>query len=57
MDTKYKILTEEILESARIRINGSNHCNIQVHNYKFYKKAITEGEPGPGKSKMDGWLG
>jgi len=55
METKYKKLTEEILELAGIRINGSNPWDIQVHNEEFYKRAITEGELGLGESYMDGW--
>jgi len=55
MDTKYKKLTEDILELAGIKINGSNPWDIQVHNNEFYKRAITEGELGLGESYMDGW--
>lgn len=55
MEAKYKKLTEEILALAGIRINGSNPCDIQVHNEDFYRRAITEGELGLGESYMDGW--
>lgn len=55
METKYKKLTEEILELAGIRINGNNPWDIRIHNDDFYKRAITEGELGLGESYMDGW--
>jgi cyclopropane-fatty-acyl-phospholipid synthase len=55
MDFKYQKLTEELLESAGVQINGNNPWDIRVHNSKFYKRAITEGELGLGESYMDGW--
>lgn len=55
MSTRYQKLLEEILEFTGVKINGSNPCDIQVHNDKFYRRAITEGELGLGESYMDGW--
>jgi cyclopropane-fatty-acyl-phospholipid synthase len=55
MSNKYKIIAEEILELAGIKINGDNPWDIQVHNDEFYRRAITEGELGIGESYMDGW--
>jgi cyclopropane-fatty-acyl-phospholipid synthase len=55
MSAKYKKLTEEILGLAGVQINGSNPWDIQIHNEKFYKSVITEGELGLGESYMDGW--
>jgi cyclopropane-fatty-acyl-phospholipid synthase len=55
MKNKYKRITEEILELAGIKINDNNPWDVQVHNDRFYKRAITEGELGVGESYMDGW--
>jgi cyclopropane-fatty-acyl-phospholipid synthase len=55
MKDKYKKIAEEILGLAGVEINGINPWDIQVHNDKFYKRVITEGELGLGESYMDGW--
>ena len=55
MNKKYKKITEEILELAGVKINGSNPWDIRIHNDEFYKRAITEGELGIGESYMDNW--
>ena len=55
MKNKYKIITEDILALAGLKINGNNPLDIRVHNDEFYKRAITEGELGIGESYMDGW--
>jgi cyclopropane-fatty-acyl-phospholipid synthase len=52
---KYKRLAEDILNLAEIKINGSNPWDIQVHDERFFKRAITEVELGVGESYMDGW--
>ncbi len=55
MNKKYKKITEEILELAGVKINGSNPWDIRIHNDEFYKRVITEGELGMGESYMDNW--
>ena len=55
MRTRYKKLTEKILELAGIKINGSNPWDIRVQNDNFYSRVITEGELGMGESFMDNW--
>ena len=52
---KYKSFMKELLSLANIEINGSNPWDIQVHDTRFYKRAITENELGIGESYMDGW--
>ena len=52
---KYKSLVKELLSLAEIEINGSNPWDIQVHDERFYKRAVTEVELGIGESYMDGW--
>jgi cyclopropane-fatty-acyl-phospholipid synthase len=55
MKDKYKLIAEEILGFAGVKINGSNPWDIQVHNDEFYRRVITEGELGIGESYMDCW--
>jgi cyclopropane-fatty-acyl-phospholipid synthase len=55
METKHKKLTEDILEIAGIRVNGTNPWDIRIFNDDFFRRAITEGELGLGESYMDGW--
>lgn len=52
---KYKSLVNELLSLAEIEINGRNPWDIQVHDDRFYKRAVTEVELGLGESYMDGW--
>lgn len=52
---KYKSLVKELLSLADIEINGSNPWDIQVHDERFYKRALAEVELGLGESYMDGW--
>jgi cyclopropane-fatty-acyl-phospholipid synthase len=52
---KYKSLVNELLSLAEIEINGRNSWDIQVHDERFYKRAVTEVELGIGESYMDGW--
>lgn len=55
MSNQYKSVTENMLELAGVKINGKNPCDIQVHNERFYKRVITEGELGLGESYMEEW--
>ncbi|GBD89310.1 cyclopropane-fatty-acyl-phospholipid synthase [bacterium BMS3Abin04] len=55
MSVNYQKITEEILELAGMKINGSAPWDIQVHNKEFFRRVITEGELGIGESYMDGW--
>jgi cyclopropane-fatty-acyl-phospholipid synthase len=52
---KYRSLVTELFSLAGIQINGSNSWDIQVHDERFYKRAVTEVELGLGESYMDGW--
>ena len=45
----------ELLAPADIEINGNRPWDIQIHNGKFYKRVLTQGELGLGESYMDGW--
>lgn len=52
---KYQSLVKSLLSLAGIEINGTNPWDIQVHDYRFYKRAVTEVELGLGESYMDNW--
>lgn len=51
----HKIVAENILALAGIRVNGDNPWDIRVNNDHFFKRAITEGELGVGEAYMDNW--
>jgi cyclopropane-fatty-acyl-phospholipid synthase len=55
MKNNYKIIAEEILSLAGVKINGNNPWDISILNDDFYRRAITEGELGVGESYMDAW--
>lgn len=48
-------MVESLLEGTGIVINGSNPCDIQVHDNRFYNRVLTNGSLGLGESYMDGW--
>jgi len=52
---RYKSIVTELLTLAGIEINGNNPWDIQVHDERFYKRAVTQVELGIGESYMDGW--
>jgi cyclopropane-fatty-acyl-phospholipid synthase len=45
----------ELLSLADVQIHGSRPWDIQVHDQRFYRRALTEGAMGLGESYMDGW--
>ncbi|MBM2838635.1 MAG: Methyltransferase, cyclopropane fatty acid synthase [Deltaproteobacteria bacterium] len=51
----HKKMIEALLEGTGIKINGSNPCDIQVHDNRFYKRVLTNSSLGLGESYMDGW--
>ncbi|MBT4257721.1 cyclopropane fatty acyl phospholipid synthase [archaeon] len=53
--SKLKQKTQEILNLAKVKLNGKNPWDIQVHNEKFYQRVLAEGSLGLGESYMDGW--
>ena len=52
---KYQSLVKELFSLADIQINGNNLWDIQIHDERFYKRAVTEVELGLGESYMDNW--
>ena len=52
---RYKMVIEELLSEADIRINGDCAWDIHVKNEAFYKRVLSEGSVGLGEAYMDGW--
>lgn len=50
-----KEIVTELLTDAGIQVNGNNPCDIQVHNDKFYDRALSLKNLGMGEAYMDGW--
>lgn len=50
-----KHIIHELFELADIRVNGSNPWDIEVHDERFYLRALKEKNLGLGESYMDGW--
>jgi len=50
-----KKTAQRILNIADIKINGNNSWDIQVHDDRFYQRALAEGSLGLGESYMDSW--
>ena len=45
----------ELLDFAGIGVNGSEPWDIQVHDERFFDRALGEGSIGVGESYVDGW--
>src|ERR1700730_15480588 len=45
----------EILSYAGIGVNGPEPWDIQVHDERFFNRALGEGSIGVGESYVDGW--
>ena len=54
-ESKYKAIVRELLDFAGIDVDGKQQLDIQVHDDRMYKRAITEVELGLGESYMAGW--
>ncbi len=54
-ENKYKAIVRELLELAGVDLNGKQPWDIQVHDDRVYKRAVTEAELGLGESYMAGW--
>lgn len=52
---KEQRIVEKLLKHADIRINGSRPYDIQIHDERFYKRAIRHLGLGIGEAYMDGW--
>jgi cyclopropane-fatty-acyl-phospholipid synthase len=55
IQTSLKLKTQEILEKAGVRIDGSQPWDIVIHNQRFYSHIFTRGALGLGESYMNNW--
>jgi cyclopropane-fatty-acyl-phospholipid synthase len=46
---------ERLLSAGGVKINGPRPFDIQVHDERFFKRAVSQRELGIGESYMDGW--
>lgn len=46
---------ELLLASADVKINGDRPWDLQIHDERFYSRALLEGNLGLGEAYMDGW--
>jgi cyclopropane-fatty-acyl-phospholipid synthase len=53
MNAKQKV--QEILALADVELNGPDPWDLQVHDERFYDRALSHGSIGLGESYMDGW--
>ncbi len=53
--TNSKEFFSELLQQARITINGKNPWDMQIHNEKTYNRVIKDGLLGLGEAYMDKW--
>ncbi len=45
----------KVLDESGIEVNGTNSCDIQIHDARFYSRLMSEGSLGLGESYMDEW--
>lgn len=50
-----KLLVQEILKKADIRINGDRPWDITVYNENLYDQVLTQGSLGLGETYVNGW--
>jgi cyclopropane-fatty-acyl-phospholipid synthase len=48
-------LIRELFEAAGVRIGGSSRYDLRVHDPRFYRRVLTDGNLGLGESYMDGF--
>jgi len=54
-NSREKRLIQELLEPARIQIDGTEPFDIHVHNPDFYPEILARGSLALGESYMAGW--
>lgn len=54
-DNRYEKLVRELLDLAGVQLNGPHAWDLQVHDERLYKRAVSEAELGLGESYMAGW--
>jgi len=51
----FEKVVRELFRSAGVQINGTNPCDPQVWDNRFYERVLREGSLGLGESYMAGW--
>jgi cyclopropane-fatty-acyl-phospholipid synthase len=51
----YAAMAADLLAHADIKVGGTRPWDIQVHDPRFYRRALAGGAIGLGESYMDGW--
>jgi len=46
---------EALLDDADVKVGGERPWDIQVHDQRFYRRALLQGSLGLGEAYMDGW--
>ena len=52
---KAERIIRELLDTANVKVNGSNAWDIQVHDQRLYDRLLKDASLGLGESYMDGW--
>ena len=55
MSAKEKESIVKLLAQADVEINGSRPWDIEVHDERFYKRALSGGSLAIGEAYMDAW--
>jgi len=55
MTEKNKVIVQELLASADIKINGDNPWDMRVRDERMYNRIFRDGSLGLGEAYMDGW--
>jgi cyclopropane-fatty-acyl-phospholipid synthase len=50
-----KLIVQDLMDCAGIKINGSRPWDIQVYDDRFYSRALRKGSLGLGEAYMDDW--
>ncbi|MCX5871886.1 MAG: cyclopropane fatty acyl phospholipid synthase [Deltaproteobacteria bacterium] len=53
--SRSKEIVEHLLGGAGVQIAGTNPWDIQIHNEKFYDRALSRKSLGLGEAYMEGW--
>lgn len=55
MPSSWQRLTERLLGSTDIRIDGDRPWDVRVHDDRLYRRVLSSGTLGLGEAYMDGW--
>ncbi|NTV01283.1 MAG: cyclopropane fatty acyl phospholipid synthase [Chlorobiaceae bacterium] len=55
LDNIFRKSLERLLSDASVTVNGKKPWDIRVHDQRFYRKTMLQGNLGFGEAYMDGW--